>query len=219
MRVALLKSTGPLFVPTGDFKLPFLEIFQVRSSNLTQNGQIWVAQNLLTMNAEFEERAMAQNPATAGLSTIPETLYSIGEAADVLGISMPTIRLYEQQGLIIPIRKSSRHRRFSLTDLDRIRCIRKMINIDKISVEGVKRMLSLIPCWKIKSCPDAVRNACPAFLQNELPCWMTTNKRWDCRSTECRVCPVYSQISDVGSLKHSIAVHTLANGQESHYTP
>jgi DNA-binding transcriptional MerR regulator len=36
-----------------------------------------------------------------------DTLFSIGEAADILGISVPTLRLYEREGLIILIRKKS----------------------------------------------------------------------------------------------------------------
>lgn len=152
--------------------------------------------------------------ANAGIPVPQEILYSIGEAADLLGISIPTIRLYEQQGLIIPIRKSSRHRRFSTADLNRIRSVRRMINVEKISIEGLKRMLSLIPCWTIRSCPEKVRSACPAFSQHEAPCWMVTNKRWDCKSAECRICPVYTEVADSAALKHTIAIHTLAGDKQ-----
>ncbi|MCZ6776906.1 MAG: MerR family DNA-binding transcriptional regulator [Ignavibacteria bacterium] len=73
-------------------------------------------------------------------SKASDSLYTIGEAADVLGVSVPTIRMYEREGLIIPYRKRSRHRRFSAGGLERIRCL-----------------LALIPCWSIRNCPEDER--------------------------------------------------------------
>jgi MerR family transcriptional regulator, heat shock protein HspR len=143
------------------------------------------------------------------VQTTKETLYSIGEAADVLGVSIPTIRLYEHLGLIIPIRRTTGHRRFSRADLERIRSLRKMINEEKISVAGIKRLLALIPCWRIKSCPDDVRQSCHAFTDHTAPCWMQTKRSWDCKSTECRICPVYANVPDSLSLKTTIAQYTL----------
>jgi MerR family transcriptional regulator, heat shock protein HspR len=144
-----------------------------------------------------------------------ETLYSIGEAADILGISIPTIRLYEHLGLIIPLRRITRHRRFSHGDLERIRSLRKMINEEKISVEGIKHLLALIPCWRIKNCPDGVRQSCPAFTDHTAPCWMQTKRTWDCKSAECRICPVYANVPDSLSLKATIAQYTLRSGEHT----
>ena len=132
----------------------------------------------------------------------------------MLGISIPTIRMYERVGLIIPFRRSSRHRRFSATDLDRIRGIRRMINTEKISIEGVKRLLALIPCWKIRNCPEVARKSCQAFAEHTAPCWMVTGKSWDCKSAECRVCSVYSEFGDCRALKQIIAFHTLATDSQ-----
>lgn len=143
-----------------------------------------------------------------------ETLYSIGEAADVLGISIPTIRLYEHLGLIIPLRRTTRHRRFSQADLERIRSLRKMITEEKISIEGIKRLLAMIPCWRIKNCPDGVRQSCRAFTDHTAPCWMQSQKAWDCKSAECRICPVYANVPDSLSLKATIARYTLPSGEQ-----
>lgn len=98
---------------------------------------------------------------------VTSTLYTIGEAADILGVSIPTIRMYEREGLIIPHRKHSKHRRFSQNDVERIRCIRTMINHDKVSIAGIRRLLSLIPCWKILNCSPDERESCAAFHQHE----------------------------------------------------
>jgi MerR family transcriptional regulator/heat shock protein HspR len=137
-------------------------------------------------------------------------LYTIGSAADLLGISIPTLRMYEREGLIIPFRRNTRHRRYSQSDLERIRGLRKMINQEKVSIVGIKRLLALIPCWRIKNCPIEIREKCPAFTKHTDPCWMITKKPWDCKSAECRVCPVYKKIPDCHSLKETITQFTTS---------
>ncbi len=74
-----------------------------------------------------------------------EPIYSISTAAKLLGISVPTLRVYEKEGLIIPFKKESNQRLYSQADLERVECIRNGINEKKISVNGIKAMYSLIP--------------------------------------------------------------------------
>ena len=136
--------------------------------------------------------------------------YTVGEAADLVGVSISSIRMYEREGLIIPYRRGSRHRRFSEADIERIRCLRKVINEDKVSIAGIRHLLSLIPCWKIKNCPPEARADCPAFSSTEKPCWMLSGKTWDCRSAECRLCPVYTDVANCATLKQTIAHYTTS---------
>jgi MerR family transcriptional regulator/heat shock protein HspR len=131
--------------------------------------------------------------------------YSIGEAADLLGLSVPTLRLYEREGLILPIRRASRHRVYTEADLDRIRCLREMINHKKVSIAGVRTLLSMIPCWRIKPCPEEIRTGCPAYEATDRPCWMVENKPWRCSRADCRACPVYAESSNCDNVKHLIA--------------
>jgi len=135
--------------------------------------------------------------------------YTIGEAADILEVSVPTIRMYEREGLIIPLRKDSRHRRFSAADIERIRCMRRMINQEKVSIAGIRRLLAMIPCWKIKGCPELARASCSAYQQVDAACWNASHKAWDCKSADCRQCPVYTRIADCHTLKATIAQHTF----------
>jgi MerR family transcriptional regulator, heat shock protein HspR len=137
----------------------------------------------------------------------PEREYSIGEAADILGISIPLLRMYEREGLVLPYRRGSKHRRYTELDLNRVRCIREMITKEKVSIAGIQHLLALIPCWKIKNCPEDARSGCAAFQQHTAPCWMVSNKPWECRNADCRLCPVYTEISDCHSLKQSIAMN------------
>ena len=148
-----------------------------------------------------------------------ERTHTIGEAADLLAVSVPTLRLYEREGLIIPARRTSRHRRYTEADLDHVRCIRRMITEEKLSIAGIRRMLSFIPCWNIKSCPADVRRGCAAFNQHEGPCWTMSQKPWNCRSADCRMCPVYTSITDCRNLKRTIASFTVDSEQPTLQKP
>ena len=141
-----------------------------------------------------------------------ETVYTIGEAADLLGVSVPTIRLYEREGIFISRRRDSRHRRYTLADIERLRCIRNMIRNEKVSIAGIRRLLAMIPCWKIKGCPDDVRDACPAFAEHTSPCWTIAERPWECRDADCRSCAVYARVADCQTLKRTIAGFTTAPG-------
>jgi MerR family transcriptional regulator/heat shock protein HspR len=134
-----------------------------------------------------------------------EVLYTVGEAADLVGVSIPTLRMYEREGLIITARRQSRHRRYTQPDIDRLRGVRNLIRKEKISIAGIRHLLALIPCWTIKNCPEATRALCGAFQQTDAPCWMASGRSWDCKSAECRSCPVYVQVADCQTLKTTIA--------------
>ena len=140
-----------------------------------------------------------------------ERLYTIGEAATLLGIAVPTLRLYEREGLIIPIRKSSRHRLYTSTDIERIKCIRRTINTKKISIAGIRQLLSLIPCWRIKNCTEADRSTCEAFTRNLGPCWTIPSKGEACKSSLCRDCMVYRELSECDRIKSIITKYTTVN--------
>lgn len=136
-----------------------------------------------------------------------EKTYSISEAADILCISIPTLRMYEREGLVIPSRRPSGHRAYSETELERIRCYRQAMSRDKITIAHLKRLLSLIPCWEINECPDAAREACNAYPSREAPCWSSTGKSWQSQCGECHTCQVYLKSQDASELVQLIAEH------------
>jgi len=136
------------------------------------------------------------------ISTKP--VYTISTAARLLGISIPTLRMYEHEGLIIPFKKSSSHRLYSDLDLERIKCLRHAINGGKMGIESIRRMLSLIPCWAIMSCSEKDRKKCEAFANYEKPCWMHNHKDNICTGRDCRECEVYNSFSDCGSIKEKL---------------
>lgn len=116
-------------------------------------------------------------------------LYTIGIVAELLGITDQTLRLYEKHGLIKPIRRN-KNRYYSENDLKWLVCIRDLIHIKKISIEGIKKLLEYAPCWEITDCPDEIKKDCTAYIDRTKPCWeLNICKRQNNKA--CEECIVY----------------------------
>ena len=69
-------------------------------------------------------------------------VYGITTAAELAGMSVQALRLYERRGLIEPARTNGGTRRYSETDLARLRRISELIG-DGINLAGIARVLGL----------------------------------------------------------------------------
>ena len=67
--------------------------------------------------------------------------YTISNAANLLDISVHTMRMYEREGLVIPFKKESGQRLYSDNDIERITCIRYSIKEEKLNIQGIKKIL------------------------------------------------------------------------------
>jgi DNA-binding transcriptional MerR regulator len=90
-------------------------------------------------------------------------VYAIALAAQQVGLSARTLRIYEQEGLVRPARRGAQ-RLYSDQDLVWIRCISELIHGHSLTTAGIRRLLDLIPCWEIKRCPDEVAAECAPHL-------------------------------------------------------
>lgn len=131
-----------------------------------------------------------------------EDLYPIGMVAKMFKISVATLRMYENEGLIIPQKSRGKHRLYSDADMHRIKCIRKMIEEKGLNIAGIRMTLSAIPCWEIKPCSAEDRESCDAYHTSEIPCWIVENKGEACKNEDCRQCDVYLQSAQCSSIKH-----------------
>ncbi len=122
---------------------------------------------------------------------LEEPIFTISAAAKILNISIPTMRMYEREGLFIPFKKSTHQRLYSKADIERIACIRQSINEFKISINGIKSIYSLIPCWSILKCSREKREECEAFKCHGKPCWSCFHESAADKKLECRNCEVY----------------------------
>ncbi|MBI3586364.1 MAG: MerR family transcriptional regulator [Ignavibacteriales bacterium] len=133
-----------------------------------------------------------------------EPYLSIGTAARMLGISVFTLRMYEREGIFIPYKADSHQRRYSQADIDRLKCIRKAINEYKMSIQGIKRVQALIPCWQIIGCSEEDRANCEAYKSPKGGCWTYQHVNNTCATRDCRLCEVYRVAVDCERIKETI---------------
>jgi MerR family transcriptional regulator, heat shock protein HspR len=120
-----------------------------------------------------------------------EPVFTIGTVAQKLGIAVQTVRMYENDGLILPHKTETGRRMYSLHDLERLRCIREMIVAHGLNISGIQRLFSLIPCWDYMGGVDDDCLGCPVYSQAVGPCWHIREVGEKCKKASCRDCEVY----------------------------
>jgi MerR family transcriptional regulator/heat shock protein HspR len=134
-------------------------------------------------------------------------VFTIGTVAKMLDVSVQTIRMYEQEGLILPAKTETGRRMYSMQDVERLDCIRKMIVEKGLNIKGIRKLMSLIPCWEFKGGLDDECKNCEAYYDASGPCWSLSNVGAKCSNTNCRECPVYRIDFSCGKLKEIIYGH------------
>ncbi len=97
-----------------------------------------------------------------------EPLYTMTEAAKLVGTSTQTLIMYRKRGLVFPL-QNGRNRLFSTNDIKWLRCVRELIHVGKISIEALKKLLEYAPCWEIKNCPGEQLASCMRLKDDHLP--------------------------------------------------
>ncbi|WP_278265425.1 MerR family transcriptional regulator [Nocardia sp. AG03] len=77
-----------------------------------------------------------------GLPTAGQAVYAISVAAELAGVGVQTLRLYEQHGLITPARSTGGTRRYSGDDLARLHRITSLTS-EGVTLNTVARILEL----------------------------------------------------------------------------
>ena len=146
----------------------------------------------------------------AGSGTNPEyheAVISIGTAAEKVGMSVSALRKYESEGLLLFARTKGGRRLLSQADIRRIEIIHNLIKRLGLNFEGIRRLLAILPCWKMKPCTEEERDPCPAYLDSVQPCWMLRDSTCAKVGIECRECNVYRYgayfTEDIKTLLHS----------------
>ena len=119
-------------------------------------------------------------------------LYPIGIVAELLNLHPRTLRIYEQEGLIKPARRGGK-RFYSNNDLQWLKCLRKLLTDDGLNVAGVRKLLTIAPCWEIRNCGEEVSKNCPAILNFPVPCWELIPRSCKEKRRICSDCEVYIQ--------------------------
>lgn len=120
-----------------------------------------------------------------------DPVISIGTAAKKVGLSVSALRKYEKEGLLIYYRTETGRRLLCQADIKRIGMIQHLIRDLGLNVEGVRRLLALLPCWDLKLCSERDRRTCDAVHDTLHPCWMVNETKCARKGFDCRECEVY----------------------------
>ena len=93
-----------------------------------------------------------------------EPVYPIGVVSRLLGVHPRMLRIYEKEGLVKPARIGGK-RYYRESDLQKLRCIRLLLE-EGVNIAGIKRLLSVAPCWRVIGCPDKKRLSCAYFREH-----------------------------------------------------
>jgi len=140
-----------------------------------------------------------------------DPVYTIGIAAKMVNLSVHSLRLYEAEGLIIPFKTETGRRIYSDLEVEKIKCIHSMVQEQGLNFEGIRQMLALVPCWKLRDCKSDCGMKCNAFLRRTAPCWATEEK---CMHPlpSCRDCEVYQNLASCEDVRRLI--HSIPEGSE-----
>lgn len=130
-----------------------------------------------------------------------EPILTIGTVAKMLDVAVQTLRMYEHEGLILPYKTDTGRRMYSMHDVERLKCIRRLITQEGLNLCGIKKLFSLIPCWEFKGGLDEECRQCPAYYETIGPCWSLDEVGGKCKGQDCRKCPVYQMELSCNKMK------------------
>jgi MerR family transcriptional regulator, heat shock protein HspR len=105
-------------------------------------------------------------------------VFPIGVISEILGVHPETLRIWERNGLVTPVRRSGR-RFYTQTDLKRLRFVQKLMSED-LNLPGIRHYLQLYPCWQLEDCPACMHASKIAACSKR--CWKDDG-------TYCQVTP------------------------------
>jgi MerR family transcriptional regulator/heat shock protein HspR len=128
-----------------------------------------------------------------------ETLKNIkiGAVARHFDISVDLLRLYEREGLLIPLKSAKGTRYFTERDYPWIATVLRMVREGRLNFAGIRRLLALIPCWEIRKCDTSRKHDC-SVIGAAAPCWVDRNC---CIPDNCYACDVYRAACQCENLK------------------
>ncbi len=85
---------------------------------------------------------MTDRPDSPGRTSADHGVYGISIAAELSGVAVQSLRLYERHGLLSPARSDGGTRRYSADDLARLRRISELVDAG-VNLAGIARILDL----------------------------------------------------------------------------
>ena len=85
---------------------------------------------------------MSDRSPDPGTPSADHGVYGISIAAELSGVAIQSLRLYERHGLLTPARSDGGTRRYSADDLARLRRISELVDAG-VNLSGIRRILDL----------------------------------------------------------------------------
>ncbi len=121
--------------------------------------------------------------------------YSIKDASRMSGVKPNLIRTYQRMGLINPYRdQDNNYRSFTLDEIEWIERISRLIHEEGLNIEGIRRFLTLTPCWETMGCSMELRKNCQAKDFGDIPCWNFNDSEGCARFNQCYKCRHYISV-------------------------
>jgi DNA-binding transcriptional MerR regulator len=129
----------------------------------------------------------------------PGVRIKIGTVAKHFKISVDLLRLYEREGLVIPLKSSKGTRYYTEQDYAWIATILRLVRDARLNFAGIRHLLALLPCWEIRNCGFDKKQGCSIIKDSTTPCW--NNKSCCSDPKECYSCSVYRSAPACENLK------------------
>lgn len=82
-------------------------------------------------------------PALASINA-DKPIFTLSVAADILGLHPRTLRIYEENELVVPARTATNRRRYSQNDVKKIQFIQHLTQGKGVNLAGVKIILDML---------------------------------------------------------------------------
>jgi MerR family transcriptional regulator/heat shock protein HspR len=122
----------------------------------------------------------------------------IGEVARHFDVSVDLLRLYEREGLLIPLKSAKGTRYFTELDFPWIGTVLRLVRDEHLNFAGIRHLLALLPCWDIRGCEAGRKHDCSVVAEASAPCWVAGNC---CIPGDCYACDVYREALRCENLK------------------
>ncbi len=110
------------------------------------------------------QRAFTQSPpnlkslGVMGRVNSDKPMFPISVAAEFLSVHTRTMRIYDDQGLVVPHRTGSNRLRYSPNDLKKVHFIQFLTQCRRVNLEGVKIILYMLDELRRYGSPDPIKN-------------------------------------------------------------
>jgi MerR family transcriptional regulator, heat shock protein HspR len=147
---------------------------------------------------------------------LPDGSLKIGSVAQHFNISVDLLRLYEREGLLIPLKSRSGTRYFMEDDFPWIETILRLVRQARLNFAGIRHLLALYPCWQVRRCGFESKKNCPVISDASRPCWANRAICPVVCAQDCYFCQVYRSAPTSEPLQ-ALLVAKTDNKESAHY--